>query len=240
MKKTSTFFSCLLANILLFANNSFTSLAQENEEKELSFNSVVEVESYSIEEEYIEPGKNANITVTLHNANTYSAVKSLLVVFSSSSGMLFPAYGEDNQTFIGTLEAGKTTTITLPMVASSKMTGDYVDLTLNMIYETDGSRINNSATMVFPTKNNITVAVHSLDVSAHATVNGKSLLSISYSNNGVDNINDASLTIDGKVSDATRKIELGNCFWWKDLYRGLQYNFYGRRTAGGFNNSLLH
>lgn len=78
-----------------------------------------------------------------------------------------------------------------------------------ILYETNGIKTSNTASMILPTQNSNTIAVSSVDVSFHATVNGKSLLSISYENKGTKNIDDAVVNVIGNVSESTQSIELG-------------------------------
>lgn len=197
--------SCLVA-LFVFLNCNTVLYAEEA--KPLSFNSVVEVESYELEEGYLEAGKEATIVMVLHNANTYSAANNIMLTVSSNSGMIYPLYGHDNQFFAGTLEADCTTTVRIPLSVSSRLTADYVDFNCDIAYQTSGNRITNSASMILPTQNNVTVIVSSVDVSAHATVNGKSLLSVVYTNNGTYSINDAVISVKGNVSESSKEIQL--------------------------------
>ncbi|MBE5825477.1 MAG: hypothetical protein E7307_02460 [Butyrivibrio sp.] len=198
----------LLVIILMLATN-LTAYAIENE-SELSFNSVVEVESYSIEEGFIEAGKEATVKLTLRNANRNSAANNVVVAVSSDSGMVFPKYGNDNQFFVGTMTANSTTTITVPIVVNSEFVGDYVDFKCDIFYVSNGKQITNSSTMILPAQTDEVIEVSSLEVSAHAVINNKSLLSISYTNKGTDNINDAVIVVDGNVSESTHEIDLGS------------------------------
>ena len=214
--------SCFLAMFIFFINTSVTAFAVENNEKPFSYNSVVEVESYEVEGGYIQAGKENIIKLKIKNANKISAANSLVAVVSSTSGMVFPAYGIDNQFFIGTLEGGASTTIEVPVVTTSQLTGEYVDLTCSLIYEIGGNKITNASNMALPTQNISAVAVSAVDVSTHASLNGKSLLSITYSNNSAENINDAVLSVEGNVSETTRIIDLGSIVagksYTKDCY----------------------
>ena len=70
MKKTNglLFFSiCLIASILMFLNTEMIAYAVEDITgdvvDEVSYDSVVEVDSYSIEEGFIEAGKEANVII---------------------------------------------------------------------------------------------------------------------------------------------------------------------------------
>jgi hypothetical protein len=195
----------LVAGILVIG---FTVYAVEPAE-ENPYNSVVEIESYSIDGGYIEAGKESNISLTVHNANKSAAANNLIVVVKSNSGMIFPKYGDDNQFYVGNLKAGNSTTVSIPIVVASSFAGDYVDFTCDLIYVSGGQRITNTSTMILPGQSYEAIAVNSLEVSAHAVKNNQSLLSIGYNNNGTDNIIDAVLVVDGNVSESTREIDLG-------------------------------
>ncbi|WP_026522045.1 hypothetical protein [Butyrivibrio sp. VCB2001] len=202
-------FGCTMALLLALSNFGLVSYATEDKESAINFNSVVEVESYSIENGHIEAGKVNDINIKLHNANTYTDANSVIITLTSNSEMIYPTYGNDNQYYIGKLSAGKSSEITVPMIANSVLSGDYIDLTCTIVYESYDKKITNVATMILPTQNISSIFVSSVDVSAHATINGKSLLSIGYVNNSLGNINDAVLTVNGNVSESTKNIELG-------------------------------
>ena len=211
MNKTNAFMKlcvyCLMAIIFVLSINTVV-YAQE-EAKDYTFNSVVEITSYELEGGYLEAGKDAKISLVLHNANKYSTVNSVLISLSSESAMIYPSYGHDNQIFVGTLSPDETITTSIPISVASNLSGDYVGVSCFIVYETNGVKTSNTTSMILPTQNNVTVTVNSIDVSPHATVNGKSLLSVSYENKGNVKIDDAAITVEGNVSEATKNIELG-------------------------------
>ena len=208
MRRIYSIVSCLLTFGGLVIGTGFTSLAIEAD-VDASYNSVVEVEGYVIEEGYIEAGKEANVVLTLRNTNRDANAVNIVVTVSSNSGMVYPKYGDDNQFYVGDLEAGKNTTVTIPIVVASSFVSDYVDFNCTMNYVMNGMKITNSSTMVLPGLSNVAISVNSLEVSAHAVKNSQSLLSINYSNKGADNINDAVIVVDGNVSETTKEIDLG-------------------------------
>ncbi|WP_026519130.1 hypothetical protein [Butyrivibrio sp. FCS006] len=217
MKKMSIFFASiiniLLALCLVIPNTGIRVYATQEApvvQSEPSFNSVVEIESYSIEEGYIAAGKNANIILTIRNANKNSAANGLVVTVLSNSGMVYPSYGNDNQFFIGTLKAGETATVTVPIIVNSEFVGDFVDFSCQLSYESGGRQITNSSSMILPSESASAFLIKSLEVSSGAVVNDDSLLSISYRNNSLRNITDIELIIEGNVSDASKNINLGS------------------------------
>ena len=203
-----SFISFLLVFFFILTGSSVVVSATENGTEEISFNSIVEIEGYEIEGGYLQAGKNANILLTLRNANRVSAANNVMVMISSNSGMIYPEYGSDNQFYVGSLTAGSSTTITIPVTVNSKLEADYVDFICEIVYESSGRKITNKATMILPSDSVSSVAVRSVEVSSHSIVNGKSLLSINYSNNSTDSINDAKLIVDGNVSESTKVINL--------------------------------
>ncbi len=209
LDRLNKFLICLLmCFILVFHLNLPVYATEEESPKELSFNSVVEVESYYVEEGYIEAGKEATVNLTLHNANRNTAANSIFVSVSSNTGMIYPSYGNDNQFFVGTLEADGSATVSIPVVVNSTFKSDYADFVCNIVYVSSGKQISNTSTMILPARGSNTIIVSAVDVSAHANLNSKSLLSISYYNKSSENVNDAILRIDGNLSDTTKTIDL--------------------------------
>lgn len=201
-------FAFLLVSYITLLNLSIIASAEEGEFADMTFRTMVEVESYSIEEGHIEAGKEAHITLTLRNASSSFSADSLIVDISSNSKMLYPSYGNDNQFLVGSLTPNSTAIVTIPIIISSSFNGEYIDLIANLEYEIGNSKISNTSTMLLPAQSTNSIIVNSLDVSAHATVNGKSLLSIGYYNRSSENITDAVIIVDGNVSDVTKEISL--------------------------------
>lgn len=242
MKMAKRFLMICISFLMLFLVNTtcipLISYASEtvtdDNDRLLTFNSVIEVENVEVENGYLEAGKETNILLTIHNANQNTPANSILVVFNSNSGMIYPRYGTDNQYYVGTLTAGSSKIIKIPVIVSSDLSGDYVDLRCDLIYESHQNRISNSVNMVLPTQNISNIVVNSLDISAHATKNSKSLLSMNYANNSAGNINDAKLTIEGNVNESTSSIDLGTILSNKSYSKDFNIIFTesGEQTIG--------
>lgn len=234
MKKINTIlktlFVCLFAVVIVGANTTFVSFATEVEETaeavqetpvleaESSVVAIVEVESYTIEGGMLEAGKDVTVNFNLHNtSDTYSA-SSIIMTMTSSSGMIYPVYGTDNQIYVGTIGAGKTKTVSVPVTVSSFFRVDSVDITCQFDYISSNNKLGNTSTIVIPASGGTTLGVKSIDLSSHAIVNGKSLLSFRYANNSEVNITDAKLVINGNVSKNSKAIKLDTA------YAGKSYN----------------
>lgn len=219
LEQLDKFLTILLICFILIFNFSFSVHAAEETKKELSFNSVVEVEEYSIEEGYIEAGKEATVNLTLHNANRNTAANNIFISVSSNSGMIYPAYGNDNQFFVGSLEADGRATVSVPIVVNSALTSDYADFVCNIVYVSSEKQISNTSTMILPARGSNTIIVSTIDVSAHANVDSKSLLSIGYYNKSSENVNDATLHVEGNISESTKTINLDTVIGGKNYIK---------------------
>ncbi len=185
---------------------------------ESSSSAIVEIEGYTIEGGMLDSGKEITVKLNLHNAGSSTAATSLMLTFSSASGMAYPVYGNDNQIYVGTIGAGKTKEVEVPLSISSQFVGDAVDLTCKFNYLSGAQNMNNEATLIIPKSGGSTIGVKSISVSSHAIVNGKSLLSIGYVNQSGSNISDAKLVVDGNVSSSSKSIKLDT------IYSGKSYN----------------
>ena len=179
---------------------------------------IVEIADYTIEGGILEAGKEITINLTLNNTSRNTAATSVIMTLSSASEMIYPVYGNSNQIYVGSIGAGASKTISIPVTISNQFAGDMADLTCEFNYESSGSVMNNSATIVIPTSGGNTIGVKSIDVTSHAIVNGKSLLSFNYVNLSNKNITDAVLTVEGNVSSNSKKIKIDT------IYAGKSYS----------------
>ena len=200
---------CLCAVICLGANITMVANADEVDGSSVA---IIEVQDYTIEGGMIEAGKEITVNLTLHNTAANANANSVLMTLSNSTGSLFPTYGHDNQVYIGTIVAGDKKTVSIPLTIGDNFMGSAVDLICDFRYETMNMSMNNTATVVIPTSGGSTIGVKSVDVSTHAIVNGKSLLSISYVNQSASNITDAVILVDGNVSSTSREIKLDTVY----------------------------
>ena len=196
---------CFLAIIICFFGFSKEVRATEVEGVVAA---IVVVDSYSLEGGILEAGKDITVNLKVHNTGKYTAATNVLLTVSSTSGLIYPSYGNDNQFFIGTLAAGASETVAIPLSVSQYYENQSIDLVCNFDYASSNTRMNNSAVVVIPASGGGSVEIKSVNVSSHATVNGDSLLSISYSNNTSEKITDAEILVTGNVSESSKVIKL--------------------------------
>ena len=209
MNKVISFFKtgvvCLLAFAISVLNFSVVANATEAEG---TIAAVVVIENYSVEGGPLEAGKDVTINLTLHNTSRTTSATSTLMTISSNSGLIYPAYGSDNQFFVGTIAPGASETVSVPISVSQAYNSEAVDFTCKFDYVSFNTQMSNSATIVIPSSGGGSIEVKSISVSSHATVNGESLLSISYANLTNEKITDAEIIVTGNVSFDSKNIPL--------------------------------
>lgn len=214
---------CLFAVVCMVAN--YTMVADATEVIESSAVAIIEIQDYSVEGGMIEAGKNITVNLTLHNTSSTSNATSIIMTMSNSTGSVLPAYGNSNQVYVGTISAGKTKEVSVPLTIGEAYMGGAVDLSCQFDYLTGGTRLNNIAAIAIPVSGGSTLGVKSIDVNTHAIVNGKSLLSCSYINQSSSNITDAKLIIDGNVSSASKEISLDTVYAGKTYTQDFYVTF---------------
>ncbi|MCR5670173.1 MAG: hypothetical protein K6G10_04140 [Butyrivibrio sp.] len=216
-------FTGLTAAFVMLAGCSLTAYATEGEAQGVA--AVVEVESYSIEEGFLQAGSNVTIDFVLHNTSALAAANSLIMTVSSESNMIYPSFGSDNQIYVGSIKAGESQQVSVKVTVSPELTADMTDLTCRLDYVSAGRQMSNTSRMVIPTTGARTIGVRSVEVSPVAKVDGKTLISLSLVNNGNANITDAELVIEGNVSDESKNIPLDTIYFGKTHSEDCQITF---------------
>ncbi len=186
---------------------------------------IVEVSGYKLDQGILAAGKEISLILSLHNLSSTNAAESVMLTISSESGMIYPSYGNDNQFFVGTIPANESVEVTVPITVSSSFKQDYVDLKCGLSYVSKDNQMSNNSVLIITTSGGKRMLVNSLDVSTHAIVNGKSLISISLSNKSNSNIDDAKLIIEGNVSDESKEINLGTVNSGKNYSKDLDVTY---------------
>ena len=213
-----------IALTYLFLGTATRVYATENEPP---IPAVVVLTGYDIEDGYLQAGHDVTINFDVENASKAVTVYSLVISVTSQSNMVYPAYGSDNQVYVGTLAPGENKTVSIDVAVNPTLTADMTDIECQFNYVSAGKQMSNKSVLVVPTTGARTIAVRSIDVSPIAKVNGKTLVSIGLVNNGTSNITDARLVIDGDVTEDSKSIPLDTLYFGKSLSEDYQITFMG-------------
>lgn len=169
---------------------------------------VISIESYQVEEGVLTPGEQITINLVLRNNSATTAAQNAVVTFESANYALLPVYGEANQAYVGTVEAGETKEIMVKAIVNQSYNADMAHLRCDFNYVSGSTPLSNSTAIYIPTYAYGNLIAESTVVAESATIGAKSLISIKYRNASTVNITDAKLVITGNVAEENAEIDL--------------------------------
>ena len=204
----------VICALVFFGQFSYISKAEEGVATVQS--TLLGIEGYTIDYGSLEPGGEIQITFNIHNYSKNQSNSTLLSIDSESD--LYPAYGVDNQVYVGNVAAGETVPVQVKLVVDSKFKSDIAKVVCSVSSE----HSNNTVVVAIPAHVGNKLAVKSIDIAKNAVLGGKSLLNISLNNRTGYEIKDAKLLIEGNISSESKEIVLGdigvNSNFVKDCY----------------------
>ncbi|SFC62169.1 hypothetical protein [Butyrivibrio sp. YAB3001] len=220
MNKFVTFFHACILSLLIFsyvvADNAIVVSASEVE------SAVVVVEGYSLGDSMLQAGKDVDISFTLRNTSNTASATNVVMSLSNNEGMLNPKYGSGNQIYVGSISPGATKEVTASVSVSSRFKETSANISVKIDYITLNNQRTNSVDIFIPATGGTVISINSVSVSPRATVKGKTLISVEYTNNTGADILDAKLLIDGNISDDSKELSVGTIsagrHYSKDLY----------------------
>ncbi|WP_155833190.1 hypothetical protein [Butyrivibrio sp. WCD3002] len=168
----------------------------------------IDLSEYSIENGLLSPGEENVLSLKIKNLSKLSAARGVSISISNDTGAVYPAYGTDNQVYVGRIEPEAEQTVQIPLMVSAELSEDKVSLKVSVSFVSNDSQYDNSFSIVIPARGEATIRVRSLEVNQSAIIGKKSLLSITMYNNGQKDVSDARLVITGNVSEDSKNIKL--------------------------------
>ena len=149
------------------------------------------------------------IDVTFQNMSEEYAMSAILITYASSNQSVIPAFEHSNQCFINSLNAGKTTTVRIPVVINDKGDG-YAYMSFNIEYSVDEIGVfSSSSYIVFPVRDE-SISVRNINVTKETTIGVNTLVSVSFDNLLKTDMLNAKLIISGDVNDGEITYNIGN------------------------------
>lgn len=169
---------------------------------------VINVENYEVEEGVLIAGEQITIDVTLKNNSKTVAAENVVVTFDSANYALLPVYGEDNQIYVGTIEANSTKNIEVKATVNSAYVADAAQLKMQFTYISGMSALSNSTAIYIPTYASGNLVSESTVVSGNATLGARTLVSVKYKNASTADISDLKLIMSGNIADENKEQSL--------------------------------
>lgn len=204
----------VLGTILCFFSLLFQGLEVNATSLKTEKAAVLQVEGYNIEGDSLIPGREATVHVKVKNYGASDAVNAVMT-YTDASGKVYSTYGEDNQIYIGTLEAGKTAEVTFQLVSALSITDNTAPLTCEFVYMSEGVTASNKVSIAMPVKIEDALEIVGIKVAENARLGGLSLINLSYVNYSGADINNAKLLVNGNVTEDSAEIDLGTVVYGK-------------------------
>ena len=145
-------FKSIIKNLVLFAallfflcSNVLTAFATEAEadveaamqgdQTEDSFSprqAWLELVEYSVEDGLLSPGVENVLTLKFKNLSKLSAARGVSINISNGAELIYPAYGTDNQVYIGRIEPDSEQSVQIPIMVSAGLSVDTVTIDISI------------------------------------------------------------------------------------------------------------
>ena len=191
---------------------------------------VIIATGYKILDGSVEIGQEFTIEVTIQNMNKYATAYNVLVDTASEDLDLRMVDGAVNQHYYPSLAPGETKTFTQTYKLEERYPYNSAMLTFTFYYcDEKGEEYDNrtiiTPLVITPCKLNLNV----LSVANTATIEERSLVNVRCTNDGINDIENIVMKIEGPILDNQKSVELGSLVANEQLMKDCYVNF----TASG-------
>lgn len=169
---------------------------------------IIGIDSYEVAEGSLNPGEQVTLIIKLKNNSSVASAENIIMTYETEGNKLYPVYGEDNQVYIGNIEAGASKEIEISFMVAKDFLADMARMNMEFDYASAGTIVNNNVTLNIPSHVAGDLISDSIIVANNATVGVNSLVSIRCKNGGITDISDARLIVNGNVAEDSKEIEL--------------------------------
>lgn len=214
----------LLLGILFFSMMLIFSSVENAKADEIKDPKLV-LESYKVVGEHLTAGGEGEIKLTIKNESTKVTAYNVLLSYVSENNRIYPVYGLSNQVYIGTIGAGKKVSVTIKVSVSDILDTDNV-LTSFELAGTDGkNNFFNEFFVAIPVNEKLSLKINNVSLAQNSVMGAKSLVSVGYSNDGLEDIYSAVLHIEGKIDHSQKLVNIGNIIAGESKYLDYSVTF---------------
>lgn len=183
------------------------------------------LESYEVVGGHLTASGEGEIKLTIRNANTKVDAYNVLLSYVSENNRINPVYGLSNQVYIGTIKAQKKVTVTVKVSVSDILDTDTV-LTSFILAGTDGDRdFYNEFFIAVPVTEKLSLKINNVSLAQNSVLGAKSLVSVGYANDGLEDIYGAVMHIEGKIDPSQKLVNIGNILVGESKYLDYSVTF---------------
>lgn len=184
------------------------------------------IESYHVEGEQLIPGEDFTLKLKIKNTNPYVDAHNVMISYSSSNLVVYPVYGESNQSFIEKVSAGKSEVVELHMTVLENANTNVASISIQMDYSSDNSSNSiSSSGIILPISASCNMEIRSLSVAQSSMLGSKSLVSIAYTNTGSADIRNAKMILEGDILEEQKEVLLGDLLIGAQASKDCYVNF---------------
>lgn len=177
------------------------------------------VERYYVKSGNVLPGNKFTIGVQLKNTSRKRAAYNILLTYASKENMIYPINEEANQKYVEKIEPNEIKEIEINLDTKSEMKEMVADLELEIKYQdSNNNNLSNVSTIQIPIEKEPELVINNITISNEARVGAKALLSVQYSNNGIEKIKDLVMKIEGDFDEKQAEVDLGNLSSMENKY----------------------
>lgn len=198
----------IVSSVLLIGSMLIPTITTHAAQMSSAESAVVNIESYEVEEGVLIPGEQVTLNLTLKNNSKTVPAENVVLTLESANYALLPVYGEDNQVYVGNIEAGGTTEVSVKATVNTEYNAVAAQLKIQFSYVSGATPLSNSTAIYIPTYASGNLVAESTIVSGNTTVGARTLVSVKYRNASTADITDIKLVIDGNIIEESKEITL--------------------------------
>lgn len=198
----------IVSSVLLISSMLIPTITTHAAQMSSAESAVVNVESYEVEEGVLTPGEQVTINLVLKNNSKTVSAENVVLTLESANYALLPIYGEDNQVYVGTIEADGTKEVSVKATVNTEYNTEAAQLKIQFSYISGATPLSNNTAIYIPTYASGNLIAESTIVSGNTTVGARTLLSVKYRNASTADIADIKLMIDGNIAEDNKEISL--------------------------------
>lgn len=184
------------------------------------------IESYEVVDEQLIPGEDFTLKLSIKNTNPYVDAHNVMLSYTSNNLVVYPVYGESNQSFIDIVPAGKTANVELHMTVLENANTTIASVSIQMDYSSNNASNSVSTSgLILPISASCNMKVETLSVAQSSMLGSKSLVSIAYSNQGSADIRNAKMILSGDILDDQKEVLLGDLLVGAQASKDCYVNF---------------
>lgn len=168
------------------------------------------LESYEVVTKQLTAGNDGVVRLVIKNESKKIDALNVLLSYVSVEDKIYPVYGKSNQVYIGKIAAGQKVSVDVHVSVSDVLDTNRV-LTTFELAGTDGSKdFFNQFFIAIPVIEKMSFRINNVSLAQTSVLGAKSLVSVGFSNNGLEDIYNAVMHMEGEIDLEQKIVNIGD------------------------------